>query len=143
MRRLKANGKKVLAVVSPPIDGFVASIKAERRRHGIQTRSPPPVADKDDDEHRAGWENLINEDGTLFIPEMMPDGSVKPLNVDTTINSFEYKYKLQTAETALQDPRRRLFEEKGMTCMQCHVRNYDEGDYLTSVQNPKEMPKDV
>jgi hypothetical protein len=136
------NGKKILAVVSPPIDGFVASIKPNADDTAFKP-APPPVADKDDDEHRAGWENLINEDGTLFIPETTADGAVKPLNVDTTINSFEYKYKLQTAETALQDPRRRLFEEKGMTCIQCHVRNYDEGDYLVSVQNPKEMPKDL
>lgn len=135
------NGKKVLAVVSPPIDGFVASIKPNADGTAFKPFAPP-VADVSDDEHRAGWEKLINEDGTLFIPEVMPDGSVKPLNVDTTINSFEYKYKLQTAETTLQDPRRRLFEEKGMTCIQCHVRNYDEGDYLTSVQKPSEMPKE-
>ncbi|CAN5853212.1 hypothetical protein BH20ACI4_BH20ACI4_15840 [soil metagenome] len=139
---VERNGKKVLAVVSPPIDGFVASIKANADGTAFKPFAPP-VADKDNDEHRAGWENLINEDGTLFIPEVSADGSIKPLNIDTTINSFEYKYKLQTAETALQDPRRRLFEEKGMTCMQCHVRNYDEGDYLTSVQIPKEMPKDM
>ena len=47
------------------------------------------------------------------------------------------------AETKLQDPRRRLFEEKGMTCIQCHVRNYDEGDYLTSVQKPGETADKV
>jgi hypothetical protein len=41
-------------------------------------------------------------------------------------------------ETSLRGPRRRIFEERGMTCIQCHVRNLDEGDYLNgAVRDPK------
>jgi hypothetical protein len=28
-----------------------------------------------------------------------------------------------------------------MTCVQCHIRDYDEGDYLVSVNDPKAGPE--
>lgn len=130
------NGKNILTVVSPPIAGFVASIKPNADNTAFKP-VPAPITRKGDPAYQKGWENAIDEaHNTVFIPEVMPDGTVARSNIDTQINSFDYKTKFMVAETALQDPRRRLFEEKGMTCMQCHVRNYDEGDYLVSVQKP-------
>ena len=70
----------------------------------------------------------------------MPDETVKPSNIDTNLNPLELPNGFRFAETPLRDSRRRLFEEKGMTCMQCHVRNFDEGNYLTDVNNPQKMP---
>jgi hypothetical protein len=131
------NGKKVLAVTSPPIDGFVASIKPNPDGTAYKP-VPAPITDKSSSQYRKGWEEAIDAaHGTVFIPEEMPDGTIGRSNIDTTINSFDYKTNFMVSETKLQDPRRRLFEEKGMTCIQCHVRNYDEGDYLTSLQVPK------
>lgn len=141
VRPVTRSGKKVLAVVSPPIDGFVASIKPKPDNSAFKP-VPAPITDKNSPQYQKGWENVIDEaHGTVFIPEVMSDGTVARSNVDTQINAYEYKTKFMTAETALLDPRRRLFEEKGMTCMQCHVRNYDEGDYLSDVNNPKTPPE--
>ncbi len=134
------NGKKVLAAISPPIDGFVASIKPNPDGTAFKP-VPAPVTDSNSPNYQKGWEEVIDAaHGTVFIPEEKPDGSIVKSNIDTTINAFDYKTNFMVAETKLQDPRRRLFEEKGMTCIQCHVRNYDEGDYLTSLQKPKYAP---
>ncbi len=136
------NGEKVLAITSPPISGFVASIKPNEDETAYKPATPP-VADPASPAYKKGWETLVGDDGTLFIPEVLPDGSIGKSNIDTTLNAHDYKFGYQTAETKLNDPRRRLFEEKGMTCIQCHVRNFDEGDYLQSVQTPKETPEDI
>lgn len=132
------NGGKRLAFVSPPISGFVASIQPNEEETAFKPAAPP-VADPSSPKYKKGWEKLIGDDGTVLIPEVLPDGTVRGSNIDTTINAYEYKFGYQTAETALDDPRRRLFEEKGMTCIQCHVRNFDEGDYLVSVQKPSDV----
>ena len=137
------NGKNILTVVSPPIAGFVASIKPNADNTAYKP-VPAPITRKGDPAYREGWENAIDEaHSTVFIPEVMPDGTVARSNIDTQINSFDYKTKYMVAETSLDDPRRRLFEEKGMTCIQCHVRNFDEGDYLVSVQEPGKIAEDV
>lgn len=143
VRPVMRDGKKVLAVVSPPIDGFVASIKPNKDNTAFKP-FPAPITDKNTTAYQKGWENVIDEaHGTVFIPEEMSDGTVARSNIDTTINAFDYKTKYMVAETKLQDPRRRLFEEKGMTCIQCHIRNYDEGDYLTDVSNPQKLSQNM
>ncbi len=135
------NGKKVLAAISPPIDGFVASIKPNSDGTAFKPVTAP-VTDKNSPSYRKGWEEAIDAaHGTVYIPEEMADGTIGRSNIDTTINAFDYKTNFMVAETKLQDPRRRLFEEKGMTCIQCHVRNYDEGDYLTNLQKPNYAPE--
>ncbi len=140
VRPVVRGGKKVLAVVSPPIDGFVASIKPNKDLTAFKP-FPAPITDKNSPAYRKGWEDVIDEaHGTVYIPQEMPDGTIARSNIDTTGNAFEYKTKFMVAETSLQDPRRRLFEEKGMTCIQCHVRNFDEGDYLSDVNNPQKPP---
>lgn len=143
VRPVMRDGKKVLAVVSPPIDGFVASIKPNKDNTAFKP-IPAPITDKNNPAYQKGWEDVIDEaHGTVFIPEEMPDGTVARSNIDTTINAFDYKTKYMVAETKLNDPRRRLFEEKGMTCMQCHIRNFDEGDYLTDFNNPQKLPQNM
>ncbi len=131
------NGRKVLAVNSPPMAGFVAGVKpSESGTHYEKARAP--ITDKNSPLYKKGWEKLYDPvNHTVHVPEIMPDGSIKKANVDTTLIARDYKFKYMVAKTKLRDPRRRLFEEKGMTCIQCHVRNFDEGDYLSSVQKPK------
>lgn len=135
------NGKKVLAFFSPPIDGFAASIKPNPDNTAFKP-VPPPVADVKNANYQKGWENLIDDDdkGNMAIPEIMPNGAIKRNNIDTTLNNNEIQSGFRFTETPLRDARRRLFEERGMTCMQCHVRNFDEGNYLVDVNNPNKMP---
>lgn len=139
---VERDGKKVLAMISPPIDGFVASIEPNAEKTAFKP-FPAPATDADDPAYRKGWDILNEEDHGVAIPDSMPNGAVKKSNVDTTLNPFEVPGGFRFAETNWRDPRRRLFEEKGMTCMQCHVRNFDEGDYLVDVSNPQKAPQNL
>ena len=58
------------------------------------------------------------------------------------LNRFETLGEFRFDETGWRDARRRIFEEKGMTCIQCHIRNFDEGNYLTDMRNPQKNSKD-
>jgi hypothetical protein len=66
----------------------------------------------------------------------------KTLTVDWTPQKSDGKsamfaVRITEFDRATNSPRR-LFEERGMTCIQCHVRNFDEGDYLNAaVRDPK------
>lgn len=140
---VERGGKKVLAFISPPIDGFAASIKANKDNTSF-VPVPPPVSDANNPQFQKGWEHLIDDDdkGNIAIPEVLPDGAIKRNNIDTTLNLYEIQSQFRFSETPWRDARRRIFEERGMTCMQCHVRNFDEGNYLTDMRNPQKNSKD-
>ena len=136
------NGRNVLTMNSTPFEGFVSSIKANKDGTSYAA-VPAPAADENNPNYRKGWEALIDKPtGNLAIPKEMDDNSVKPNNFDTTLNRFETPGEFRFAETSWRDARRRIFEEKGMTCMQCHIRNFDEGNYLTNMRDPKKNPND-
>src|SRR5204863_7461979 len=83
-------------------------------------------------------DKLVDVENFSAIPDEHGTTAVKPAMIDSSHFALDYKQKQMVAETALNDARRRLFEERGMTCIQCHVRNFDEGDYLNAgVKNPK------
>jgi hypothetical protein len=139
---VERNGKKVLAFVSPFIDGFATSIKPNADGTAYKP-VPAPRFNADSKDFMSGWDKLVDEDdhGNVAIPDVGADGSVKASNIDSASFARDYKLKFMVAETPLRDPRRRLFEERGMTCIQCHVRNFDEGDYLSPVNDPKQAAK--
>lgn len=140
---VERGGKKVLAFTSPFIDGFAASIKPNKDSTSY-TMVPAPVADVNNPNYKKGWEKLIDDDdhGNMAIPEVSADGTIRRSNIDTTLNLYEIQSQFRFAETPLQDARRRIFEERGMTCVQCHVRNFDEGNYLTDMRDPQKNSKD-
>jgi hypothetical protein len=131
------DGKKVLAFTSPFIDGFAASIKPNKEGNAFRP-VPPPAADPANADFIKGWDHLIDDDdkGNIAIPLEMPDGSIKRSNIDTTLNRFEVPGGFRFAENGFRDARRRIFEERGMTCIQCHIRNFDEGNYLVDLSDP-------
>lgn len=131
------DGKKVLAFTSPFIDGFAASIKPNKEGTAFRP-VPPPAADISSPDFVRGWDALIDDDdkGNIAIPFEMPDGSIKRSNIDTSLNRFEIPSGFRFAENGFRDARRRIFEERGMTCVQCHVRNFDEGNYLVDLSDP-------
>jgi hypothetical protein len=137
------DGKKVLAFISPFIDGFAASIKPNKDGTSY-VPVPAPAADVNNPNYQKGWEYLVDDDdhGNMAIPFVAADGTVKRSNVDTTLNTYETQSQFRFAETGWRDARRRIFEERGMTCIQCHVRNFDEGNYLTDMRDPQKNSKD-
>ncbi len=140
---IERNGKKVLAFISPFIDGFASSIKPNKDGTSY-VPVPAPIADAGNPNYQKGWEYLIDDDdhGNLAIPLEMADGTIKRNNIDTSLNKYEVQSQFRFAETNWRDARRRIFEERGMTCVQCHVRNFDEGNYLTDMRDPQKNSKD-
>lgn len=131
-------GRKVLAFSNLPIDGFATSIKPTPDGTAFR-RVPAPAFDPDSKSFVTGFDKLVDAGSFSAIPDDHDAGAVKPSMIDSSMFSRDFKQKQMVAETSLRDPRRRLFEERGMTCIQCHVRNFDEGDYLNpGVKNPKE-----
>jgi hypothetical protein len=140
---VERGGKKVLAFTSPFIDGFSSSIKANKDNTSY-VNVPAPIADAGSPMYQKGWEHLIDDDdkGNMAIPLVTADGTIKRNNIDTTLNAHEVQTGFRFAETPWRDARRRIFEERGMTCMQCHVRNFDEGNYLVDMRDPQKNSKD-
>jgi hypothetical protein len=123
-------GKKSLAFANLPIDGFAASIKRTPDGKGYKPAAAPrfdplsPLRFK-------GLETLVDSLGFTAIPDEHGEVTdVHPSTIDASSISRSFKEKYMVEETSLRNARRRLFEERGMTCIQCHVRNFDEGDYL-------------
>jgi hypothetical protein len=135
---VERNGRKVLAFANLPIDGFATSVKANAQGTAY-VPFPAPRFNPKSAEFVAGWDKLIDADdqSNVAIPDEH-DATVQAAIIDSSSFSRPFKERFMVQETSLRDPRRRLFEERGMTCIQCHVRNFDEGDYLNAaVRDPK------
>jgi hypothetical protein len=135
---IERDGHKMLAFSNVPIDGFATSIKPTPDGTAFR-RVPAPAFDPQSASFVAGFDKLVDVGNFSAIPDDHDAAMVKPSIIDSSMFSRDFKQKQMVAETSLRDARRRLFEERGMTCIQCHVRNFDEGDYLNpGVKNPKE-----
>ncbi|HEV7842632.1 MAG TPA: hypothetical protein VGO69_03000, partial [Pyrinomonadaceae bacterium] len=135
---VERNGKRVMAFANLPIDGFTTSVKSNPQGTAY-VPVPAPRFNAKSAEYVPGWDRLIDTDdhANIAIPDehdAPPSASI----IDSSSFSRPFKERFMVQETSLRDPRRRLFEERGMTCIQCHVRNFDEGDYLNqAVRDPK------
>lgn len=135
---VERNGRKVLAFSNLPIDGFATSVKPTPDGNGFR-RVPAPAFDPKSASFIQGFDKLVDVENFSAIPDEHDASMVKPAMIDASHVFLRFKQQQMVAETSLRDPRRRLFEERGMTCIQCHERNFDEGDYLNpGVKNPKE-----
>jgi hypothetical protein len=135
---VERNGRQVLAFVNLPIDGFATSVKPNPQGTAF-VPFPAPRFNPKSAEFVAGWDKLIDADdhGNVAIPDEQTSPPAASI-IDASSFSRPFKERFMVQETSLRDPRRRLFEERGMTCIQCHVRNFDEGDYLNAaVRDPK------
>ncbi len=87
-----------------------------------------PKFDPDDPTHAPGYEVLCRkEKGFVDLPDLV-DGKVASSKKDA-INLFVEHKKVMVATLALDDGRRDHGEENGMTCAQCHMRNFGVRDY--------------
>jgi hypothetical protein len=136
---VEREGRRVLAFTNPFIDGFTSSI-APNPAGTAYRPVPAPRFNPASPQFVRGYDALIDrfDGGNIAIPDVHDDGTVTASNIDSTSFARPHKQEWMVAETPLRDPRRRMFEERGMTCIQCHVRNFDEGDYLNrAVSNPQ------
>jgi hypothetical protein len=132
---VERNGRRELAFNNEVIDGFATSIKAP---DGKAYRAvPAPAFVPGTASFVKGFDQLIDGLGFAAIPD---EHDAHALKIDASSISRPYKERFMVEETSLRDPRRRLMEERGMTCIQCHVRNFDEGNYLdTAVSAPAQL----
>lgn len=96
-----------------------------------------------DPAHAPGFEVLCRKTiGFVDLP-MMKDGKVTNGKVDANNLYFEYKKRWEVDHFPLEDGRRDLGEENGMTCSQCHIRNFGMHDYAdpANVDPTKGTPK--
>ena len=102
-----------------------------------------PRFDGNDPAHVPGYEILCRKTmGFVDLPAMR---NGKPYNgkIDANNLYFEHKKSWSVEKLALEDGRRDLGEENGMTCSQCHIRNFGMHDYAdpANVDPSKGVPK--
>jgi len=95
--------------------------------------------DRDDAGKVPGWEVLCRKkQGFTDLPAKGEGGKIVPGAVDATNLYVDHKFGDMVATVDLHDPRRDVFEENGMTCSQCHIRDFANGDLREAgVRNPK------
>ncbi|MGE5186251.1 MAG: hypothetical protein ACM31C_29555 [Acidobacteriota bacterium] len=102
-----------------------------------------PRFDANDPQHVPGYEILCRK--TLGFVDLPAMRSGKPSNgkIDANNLYFEHKKSWSVEQLALEDGRRDLGEENGMTCSQCHIRNFGMHDYgdPANVDPSKGTPK--
>jgi hypothetical protein len=132
---VERGGRKELAFNNEVIDGFATSIKAPDGK--AYKAVPAPAFTPGTASYVKDFDKLIDVLGFAAIPD---EHDARAETIDASSVSRPFKERFMVEETSLRDPRRRLMEERGMTCIQCHVRNFDEGNYLdTAVGNPAQL----
>ncbi len=82
-----------------------------------------------DASHEPGYDVLCRKTmGFVDLPAMK-DGKIYQGTVDANNLYIDHKLKFSVAGFPLADGRRDLGEENGMTCSQCHIRNFGMHDY--------------
>jgi hypothetical protein len=88
-----------------------------------------PKFNPDDPKHAPGFEVLCRKTmGFVDLPDQS-DGKVKGARIDATNLYLEHKQSWMVQGFPLDDGRRDIGEENGITCSQCHVRNFGMHDY--------------
>lgn len=131
-------GRKELAFNNEVIDGFATSVKAPDGKN--YKAVPAPAFTPGTPSYVKDFDKLIDGLGFAAIPDDHDSSGGRGSIIDASSVSRPFKERFMVAETSLRDPRRRLMEERGTTCIQCHVRNFDEGNYLdTKVSDPSQL----
>jgi hypothetical protein len=117
-----------------PIKGFLTDVRPAADNKSYEMACAPRF-DPHDPGHAPGFETLCPPDGHVFMPssgdgyrDEVPGQAPVPARVDAANLFHEHKLEHMVARIALDDPRRDLFEESGMTCHQCHVRRFGVRD---------------
>ncbi|HSN29537.1 MAG TPA: hypothetical protein VLT45_24785 [Kofleriaceae bacterium] len=142
MKPLQTLDGKSQAYVDIAIPGFWTAT-APSNDHTTWVPVCAPRFNPLDPEHEPGFDVLCRRTMGLVDLPAMKDG--KPTNgkVDANNLYFEYKKRWSVENFPLEDGRRDLGEENGMTCSQCHIRNFGMHDYAdpANVDPTKGTPK--
>jgi len=90
-----------------------------------------------------GYEILCRKTmGLVDLPDTK-DGKIVNGRREANNLYFEHKKKWSVEKIALEDGRRDIGEENGMTCSQCHIRNFGMHDYSdpANLDPSKGVPK--
>jgi len=88
-----------------------------------------PKFDPENPKHAPGYEVLCRKaQGFVDLPAQH-DGTVVSSKIDAVNLFIEHKKRDAVALLAIDDGRRDHGEENGMTCAQCHIRNFTVRDY--------------
>jgi hypothetical protein len=116
------------AYVNVAIPGFWTQTVASAD-HKTWVPACAPRFNAADPSHVAGFEVLCRKTmGFVDLPAM-EDGKPIQGKIDANNLYFEHKKKWSVEKLALEDGRRDLGEENGITCSQCHIRNFGMHDY--------------
>lgn len=116
------------AYVNIGIPGFWTQTVPSPDRKAWVPKCAPPF-DPDDKRHTAGWEVLCRKAlGFVDLPDTS-SGKVASSKIDAMNLFREHKLGPAAQFLALEDGRRDHGEENGMTCAQCHMRNFGVRDY--------------
>ena len=102
-----------------------------------------PRFNPEDKAHVPGYEILCRKTmGIVDLPDNK-DGKIVNGRRDANNLFFEHKKRWSVERIALEDGRRDLGEENGMTCSQCHIRNFGMHDFSdpANIDPTKGTPK--
>lgn len=131
--KMKPKGGR-MTVVNVPIKGFATAVVAKNGKWAMQCA---PKFNPKSDAHDPRYTKLCRSSGHVDLPASASgyghstgkkDSKLVSSLVDAANLFREYKTVDMVRGFPLRDPRRDLFEEEGMTCSQCHVRNFGVRD---------------
>jgi hypothetical protein len=137
MRPLYQAGQPNLEFDNVGFPGFVTELKPSADNSTWDTVCGARW-NADDPAHVPGMEAACMKDlGTVGLPEQLADGTIIRSATDTSQRFLDYKLEHAVATVPIDDPRRDVHEEQGMSCHQCHVRAFGIRDvYDEAAVNP-------
>jgi hypothetical protein len=102
-----------------------------------------PRFNPEDSAHVPGYEILCRKTMGIVDLPATKDGKIVNGRIDANNLFFEHKKRWSVERLALEDGRRDLGEENGMTCSQCHIRNFGMHDFSdpANIDPSKGAPK--
>lgn len=109
-----------------PISQFTFDIGESADHSAFVSVCPPRYRDGGAG-NEPGLAALCAPDGGVRIRERDAQGHWIATRRDSLNEHIDVTAREMVASVPLRDVRRRNFEENGMTCVQCHMRNFDDG----------------
>ena len=126
MKPLPTPDGTAVAYTNIPIKGFWTAAKPTAD-NTAWTAACAPRFDPHDADHAPGYDVLCRPEGLVDLPAVR-NGVVVSSKKEASNLFLDHKLEDSVAQLALRDARRDLGEEAGMTCAQCHMRNFGVRD---------------